>query len=187
MTMQRYLSSKTTLMTAIGLLSEAYFGSPAMASQIIPGGVEYTNDKIEKYGRTLGCMIVVAIVSPPAPEIVNFQYLFVNARHGIKVAVADVDYQRGSAAPVQLQKANFSSRLFTHYNAFDGKISPEGSCVGFLKQNDVSHAFASAFFRGNYTISFERSDVTEARSYYIEQSPPRSVTDAFVACSKSIR
>ena len=38
------------------------------AAQIIPTGVEYTNDTIEQGGQLQACIVTTAIISPPAPE-----------------------------------------------------------------------------------------------------------------------
>ena len=43
----------------------------ANATQIVPGGVEYSNDKIGQNGKIQACIVTAAIISPPAPEIVN--------------------------------------------------------------------------------------------------------------------
>jgi len=42
----------------------------AHAAQVIPTGVEYTNDTIEQGGKLAACIVTTAIISPPAPEIV---------------------------------------------------------------------------------------------------------------------
>jgi hypothetical protein len=49
----------------------------AHAAQVIPTGVEYTNDTIEQRGKLAACIVTTAISSPPSPEIVNFQFLVV--------------------------------------------------------------------------------------------------------------
>jgi hypothetical protein len=51
------------------------------AAQIIPSGVEYTNDTIEQDGQLQACIMVAAIINPPARELLNFQLLiFRNGR-----------------------------------------------------------------------------------------------------------
>jgi hypothetical protein len=47
----------------------------AHATQETPTSVEYTNDTIEQGGKLAACIVTTAIISPPTPELVNFQVL----------------------------------------------------------------------------------------------------------------
>ena len=79
----------------------------AHAAQVIPTGVEYTNDTIERGGKLAACIVTTAIISPPAPEIVNFQVLVIGGTHAFKVTAGDVDWTNGSG----VAKRNLSSRF----------------------------------------------------------------------------
>jgi hypothetical protein len=63
----------------------------AHAAQVTPTGVEYANDTIERGGKLAACIVTTAIISPPAPEIVNFEVLVVGGTHAFKIAASDVD------------------------------------------------------------------------------------------------
>jgi hypothetical protein len=93
----------------------------ARAAQVIPTGVEYTNDTIEKGGRLAACIVTTAIISPPAPEIVNFQFLLVGGTHAFKVAAGDVDWTKGSGVAKRISAADFSTAQFNHPSAFKKK------------------------------------------------------------------
>jgi hypothetical protein len=94
----------------------------ALAAQIIPTGVEYTNDTIEQGSELRACIVTTAIISPPAPEIVNFQLLVVLGRPGFKVTVGDVDWAKQSSTAKRISDANFSTAQFNHPNAFTKKL-----------------------------------------------------------------
>src|SRR5262249_52847529 len=61
----------------------------ARAPQIIPTGVEYSNDSIEQGGKRQACIVTVAIISPPAPEIVNFQFMAIAGQLAFKITAGD--------------------------------------------------------------------------------------------------
>jgi hypothetical protein len=172
---------------ALLALSLSLFGNPARATQVIPGGVEYTNDQIEEAGQLKGCIIVVAIVSPPSPESVNFEFLFVSGRAGFKISVGDIDWNAKSISKKTVVKGDFGSREFAYHDAFTGSVSPEGSYVAFLKNDNLTTRFMMGFISGRYSISFLRSDQKDVREYGIEQIPaPKTVIDSFKACIDSI-
>jgi hypothetical protein len=81
----------------------------AHAAQVIPTGVEYTNDTIEQGGKLAACIVTTAIISPPAPEIVNFQFLVVGGTHAFKVAAGDVDWTKGAGVAKRISAADFST------------------------------------------------------------------------------
>src|SRR6266498_2144065 len=81
----------------------------AHATQVSPSGVEYTNDTIEQGGKLAACIVTTAIISPPAPVIVNFQVLVVGGTHAFKITAADVDWTKGSGVAKRISAADFST------------------------------------------------------------------------------
>jgi hypothetical protein len=88
------------------------------ATQVSPSGVEYTNDTIEQGGKLAACIVTTAIISPPAPEIVNFQVLVIGGTHAFKVTTGDVDWTNGSGVAKRISAADFSTAQFNHPSAF---------------------------------------------------------------------
>jgi hypothetical protein len=85
----------------------------AHATQVSPSGIEYTNDTIEQGGKLAACIVTTAIISPPAPEIVNFQVLVVGGTHAFKVTAGDVDWTNGSgvAKRIRIRRTNEATIL----------------------------------------------------------------------------
>jgi len=156
--------------------------SLAIAAQIIPTGVEYTNDTIAQAGQLQACIVTTAIISPPAPEIVNFQFLIVRGQAAFKVTAGDVDWIKQSSVAKRISDADFSTAQFSHPNAFTKNVTPEGQLVGMLTDDRLRKDFIDAFFGGGYSIRFKRTDVSEDRTYYIEQSPGADVVNTFAKC-----
>jgi hypothetical protein len=159
----------------------------AHAAQVIPTGVEYTNDTIEQGGKLAACIVTTAIISPPAPEIVNFQVLVVGGTHAFKVAAGDVDWTKGSGVAKRISAADFSTAQFNHPSAFKKSTTSEGQLVGYLREPHLNGEFLKAFFGGRYTIRFMRTDQKDERIYYVEQAPGSDVTNAFRLCRGSMR
>jgi hypothetical protein len=157
------------------------------AAQVIPSGVEYTNDTIEQRGKLAACIVTTAIISPPAPEIVNFQVLVIGGTHAFKVTAGDVDWTNGSGVAKRISAADFSTAQFNHPSAFKKSITSEGQLVGYLRTSNLNGEFLKAFFGGRYTIRFIRTDQKDERTYYIEQAPGSDVTNAFRLCLGSMR
>ena len=156
--------------------------SLSLAAQIIPTGVEYSNDTIEQGGRLQACIVTTAIVSPPAPEIVNFQLLIVHGHPGFKVTAGDVDWAKQSNVAERISDADFSTAKFSHPNAFTKNITPEGQLVGMLTDDSLRKYFIDAFFGGGFSIRFKRTDAVGDRTYYIEQAPGADVVSTFEKC-----
>src|SRR5262245_20626342 len=102
----------------------------AHAAQVTPTGVEYTNDTIERGGKLAACIVTTAIISPPAPEIVNFEVLVVGGTHAFKVAAGDVDWTKGSGVAKRISAADFSTTQFNHPRAFKKARVPESFLRG---------------------------------------------------------
>ena len=160
--------------------------SLAVAAQIIPTGVEYTNDTIEQGGQLQACIVTTAIISPPAPEIVNFQLLIVLGRPGFKVTASDVDWTKQSSVAKRIADAEFSTAQFDHPNAFTKSLTPEGQLVGMLTDDSVRKDFIDAFFGGRFSIRFKRADARDDRTYYIEQAPGADVVSTFAKCVQTM-
>jgi hypothetical protein len=90
----------------------------AHAAGVTPSGVEYTNDTVEQGGKLIACIVTTDIISPPAPEIMNFQVLVIGGTHAFKVTVGDVDRTNGSGVAKRISAADFSTAQFNHPNAF---------------------------------------------------------------------
>jgi hypothetical protein len=159
----------------------------AHAAEVSPSGVEYTNDTVEQGGRLAACIVTTAIISPPAPEIVNFQVLVIGGTHAFKVTAGDVDWTNGSGVAKRISAANFSTAQFNHPSAFRKSITREGQLVGYLRLPNLSGEFLKAFFGGRFTIRFMRTDQKDERTYYIEQAPGSDVANAFRLCLGSMR
>jgi hypothetical protein len=152
------------------------------AAQIIPIGVEYTNDTIEQGGQLQACIVTTAIISPPAPEVVNFQLLVALGRPGFKVTAGDLDWTRQSSVAKRISDADFSTAQFSHPNAFTKNVTPEGQLVAILTDDSLGNDFVRAFFSGGYSIRFKRTDLREDHTYYIQERPTAGVVDTFSKC-----
>jgi hypothetical protein len=160
---------------------------PAYGTQVAPTGVEYTNDSIEQGGKVQACIVTVAIINPPAPEIVNFQFVhFINGRVAFKVTTGDINWTNGSLVAKRISDAHFYTGNFNHPTVFDKKITTEGQLVAFLTEPVLSFDFADAFFGGNYSIQFRRTDINDDRIYEIEQKPGPAVLTGFKMCVDSM-
>jgi hypothetical protein len=156
------------------------------AAQIIPTGVEYTNDTIEQGGQLQACIVTTAIISPPAPEVVNFQLLIVFGRLGFKVTAGDLDWTTQSSVAKRISDADFSTAQFRHPNAFTKNVTPEGQLVAILTDDSLRKDFVHAFFGGGYSIRFKRTDLREDHTYYIQERPAAGVVDTFSKCLQAI-
>jgi hypothetical protein len=169
------------------LLASVSWPLVANATQIVPGGVEYSNDKIEQNGKIQACVVTTAIISPPAPEIVNFQFLELAGHLAFKITAGDLNWTDGSMVAARIMAADFSTGEFNHPNAFTKSITPEGQLLAILTEDGLNAEFINAFFLGRYLIQFRRTDAADDRTYYIEQAPSRDVTQSFRECIHQIR
>ena len=155
----------------------------ARAAQVIPTAIEYTNDTIEQGGQLRACIVTAAILTQPAPEIVNFQFLLVAGSPGFKVTAGDFDWTKQSLTAKRISDANFSTAAFNHPTAFTKKVTTEGQLVAFLTDDSLRKQFVDAFFGGGgYSIEFKRTDVPTVRTYYIEHGPGDDVVSTFSKC-----
>ena len=159
----------------------------AYATQVVPRSVEYTNDNIEQGGKLQACIITAAIINPPAPEVVNFQFMkFINGRVAFKVTAGDMNWTNASLVAKRILEADFFTGKFNHPTVFDKKITTEGQLVAFLTEPRLTLDFAAAFVGGNYSIRFRRTDTNDERIYEIEQSVPASVLAGLNTCINSM-
>jgi hypothetical protein len=158
----------------------------ARAAQIIPTGVEYTNDTIQQGGQLQACIVTAAIISPPAPETVNFQFMNVMGRPGFKVTAGDIDWKRKSIVAKRISGANFFTAQFNHPAAFNKNVTTEGQLVAMLTDDALRQQFLHAFFEGRYSIEFQRTDASDIRTYYIDQPPSAEVRNAFAKCLQTM-
>lgn len=159
----------------------------AHATQVIPSAVDYTNDTIEQGATLQACVINAAIISPPAPEVVSFQFLVVSGRVGFKVTAGDMNWRDGSIIAKRISQADFSTGQFNRPRAFAKDITPEGQLVAVLIDPSLKTEFTRAFFGGHYLVEFKRTDKPEVRSYYIEQAPDKDVRDRFEECFRAMK
>ena len=161
--------------------------NPAFATQLIPGGVEYSNDKIEQGGRVQACIITVAIISPPSPEIVNLQFLIfpANSVAAFKVTAGDMNWNNKLAVARRISTALFSTGKFNHPAAFKKTVTDEGQLLAILTDASLNDDFFFAFIGGRYSITFRRTDLQEERTYSIEKGPERAIMQSFADCLRS--
>src|SRR5262249_9255246 len=130
------------------------------------------------------------MTSPPAPEIVNLQFLAIS-RNGqsllaYKVTTGDVNWTQRTNVARRIATANFSTGEFNHPNAFNQSITPEGQLLGVLTDATLQESFEKAFVLGHYSLEFTRADNPNVRSYYVEQGPSREVVQTFLTCLKHV-
>jgi hypothetical protein len=160
----------------------------AYATQVVPGHVEFTNDNVEQGGKPQVCVVTVAITNPPEPEVVNFQFMvFINGRFAFKVTAGDMNWSDMLLVAKQIADANFFTAAFNHPNAFDKKITTEGQLVAFLVDEHLPFDFLDAFFGGNFSILFRRTDISDERIYEIGQQPGPDIAAGFKACLESMK
>jgi hypothetical protein len=162
---------------------------PGNATQVIPQ-VEYTNDNIEQGSDIRACVATASMINPPAPEIVNLQFLAIHgngqAHLAYKVSVGDADWNQHSSVARRIATANFSTGEFNHPDAFKQSMTPDGQLLGVLIDDSLQGAFTKAFWQGHYSIEFTRTDNPDPRTYYVEQGPTRDVAMNFTACMKQV-
>ncbi|MFZ0150260.1 MAG: hypothetical protein WBX95_11140 [Xanthobacteraceae bacterium] len=174
----------------IALIASSAFlvTAPANGTQVVPRYVEFTNDNIEQGGKPQVCVVTVAITNPPEPEVVNFQFMvFINGRFGFKVTAGDMNWSNMSLVAKQIADANFFTAAFNHPNAFDKKITTEGQLVAFLVDENLPFDFLDAFFGGNFSIRFRRTDISDERIYEIGQQPGPDIAAGFKTCLESMK
>jgi hypothetical protein len=121
--------------------------APVYATQVIPTGVEYTNDIIEQGGKLQACIVTAAILNLPAPEIVNFQFLVLDTGStAFKVTAGEVNWNSLSSVAKRISAADFSTAQFNHPAAFNKIITPEGQLLGILIDHRLNNDFITAFF-----------------------------------------
>jgi hypothetical protein len=161
--------------------------SPASATQIIPQ-VQYTNDDIESGGVPAACVVTVAMINPPAPEIANLQFLTIynykdgSVRLAYKITAGNLDWNTGSSAASRIARANFYTGAFNHPGAFNQSLTPEGQLLAVLTDKSLADAFAMAFFLGHFTIEFQRTDGADIRQYEVSQQVGADVYKKYLAC-----
>jgi hypothetical protein len=154
----------------------------AEATQVIPTQIEYSNDKIEQGGDLQACVVTVVIASPPAPEVVNFQFLAVrNGNAGFKITAGDMNWSLLGLEAKKISAGNVFGTRFGDANAFQVTITGEGQLVGVLRP-ELFTEFSDAFFGGHYLIQFQRTDRADERSYYIDRAPDQAILDNFSVC-----
>jgi hypothetical protein len=183
----RQLSKGTVAARLVTFATAIVSGFAAHATQIVPTGVEYTNDTIEQGGKLQACIVDTGIISPPAPEIVNFQLLVIDGNSAFKVTAGDLDWAKKSSVAKRISDANFFTGQFNHPGAFKKSITLEGQLVGVLTDFSLNRDFFSAFFGGLYSIQFKRTDIEAPRIYEIQQAPGADIRQTFQKCIRSMR
>ena len=178
----------TTAIAIIAIVSTCLLmTATAYATQVVPRGVEFTNDKIEQGGKPQACIVTIAITNPPASEVVNFQFMFfVNNRFAFKITAGDINWSNFSLVAKRIADADFFTGAFNHPKAFEKKITPEGQLVAFLMDENLTFEFLHAFFDGNFSIRFRRTDISDERIYGIGQQPGQDIRAGFNACLNSM-
>jgi hypothetical protein len=166
----------------VAFMVAVLFCNASRAAQITPSGVEFANDTIEAGGELQACIITVGLVDPPAPEIVNFQFLVAFGQPAFKVTAADVNWSQQSSVAKRISDAEFYSGNFMHPGAFKKNITTEGQFVGVLTDSTLAADFLSAFLHGGFSVRFRRDDSDDDHTYYVEQGPGLSVAKTFQKC-----
>jgi hypothetical protein len=171
------------------IASNAFFvTAPANGTQVVPRYVEFTNDNVEQGGKPQVCVVTATITNPPELEVVNFQFMvFINGRFGFKVTAGDMNWSNMSLVAKQIADANFFTAAFNHPNAFDKEITAGGQLVAFLVDKNLPFDFLDAFFGGNFSIRFRRTDINDERIYEIGQWPGPDIAAGFKACLESMK
>jgi len=162
--------------------------APVYATQVIPKSVEFTNDKIEQGGQPQACIVTVTIKNPPASEVVKFQFMvFINGRFAFMVTAGDMNWSDMSLVAKRIADANFLTGAFNHPDVFDKQFTTEGQLVAFLVDANLSFDFLDAFFGGNFSVRFRRTDIGDERIYEIGQQPGPDIAAGFKACLESMK
>jgi hypothetical protein len=162
--------------------------APAYATQVNPKSVEFTNDKIEQGGTPQASIVTVTITNPPASEVVKFQFIvFINGRFGFMVTAGDMNWSDMSLVAKRIADANFFAGAFNHPDVFDKQVTTEGQLVAFLADANLNFDFLDAFFEGNFSVRFRRTDIGDERIYEIGQQPGPDIAAGFKACLESMK
>jgi hypothetical protein len=171
------IASRALMMTA-----------PAYATQVNPKSVEFTNDNIEQGGTPQACIVTVTITNPPASEVVKFQFMvFINGRFAFMVTAGDMNWSDMSLVAKRIADANFFAGAFNHPDVFDKQFTAEGQLVAFLADANLNFDFLDAFFGGNFSVRFRRTDIGDERIYEIGQRPGPDIAAGFKACLESMK
>jgi len=115
---------------------------------------EYSNDTITDTGRLVACIVTLAVVAPPDPRILNFQFLQLQGRSGWKITGGVMDWKNQSAKAKRVDDGNFAGAAFMHPNAFQKRLTPEGQLVGVLVENELSRSFRKRSFKSPILFLF---------------------------------
>ena len=160
----------------------------AYATPVVPKSVEFTNDKIEEGGKPQACIVTVTIKNPPASEVVKFQFMvFINGRFAFMVTAGDMNWSDMSLVAKRVADADFFAEAFNHPNVFDKQITTEGQLVAFLIDSNLRFDFLDAFFDGNFSVHFRRTDISDERIYEIAQQPGPYIAADFKTCLDSMK
>ena len=76
---------------------------------------------------------------------------------------------------------------FNHPDVFDKQFTAEGQLVAFLADANLNFDFLDAFFGGNFSVRFRRTDIGDERIYEIGQQPGPDIAAGFKACLESMK
>jgi hypothetical protein len=87
----------------------------------------------------------------------------------------------------RIADANFFARAFNHPDVFDKQVTTEGQLVAFLADANLNFDFLDAFFGGNFSVRFRRTDIGDERIYEIGEQPGPDIAAGFKACLESMK
>jgi hypothetical protein len=113
--------------------------------------------------------------------------VFINGRFGFMVTAGDMNWSDMSLAAKGIADANFFAGAFNHPDVFDKQSTTEGQLVAFLVDANLNFDFLDAFFDGNFSVRFRRTDISDERIYEIGQQPGPDIAAGFKACLESMK
>lgn len=165
------------------VIAGVFFTSGSVsAEQVVVHHVEYSNDTITDAGHLMACVVTLAVVAPPDPRVLNFQFLQFNGRAAWKITGGVINWKDHSAVAKRVAEGNFSAATFLYHDAFQKSLTPEGQLVGVLTRGELYPSFAQSFFQSPYSVSVRWEDATDETVYYIQESPPSAVIKSFRDC-----
>jgi hypothetical protein len=172
-----------------------FFAAVARSEVLIPKSIQYEVEA--KHEKTAAyCAIRLTILNMPiSPEVLKFRALVTkstrseSAAVGFSLEVGDSKFNRGPRMGIEVTKlaeAAFVSAGFNSVGRFFGADFGGGRRGAITTDGTVGEAFLAAFLKGDFDISFVAQAGSLERTYYVSETPPPSVVQAFNDCLKAI-
>jgi hypothetical protein len=178
----------------LGLSVAGASGAAAETVNVSAGDVEYTNhQKEDQSGRQ--CEISLAEFSKARTESLNFRVQISQAKAsgalegplmiGYSLDVGDMAMVDGKPDHVVVKPISndaFAADGFKSPGRLTSVKYPDGAIGATTDDGDTGAAFVQAFYKGNFSISFDEGGSAGQRTYAVVAPVPKPVVTSFIDC-----